>query len=54
MAKFKNESGGLYVLPDGTEVKNGAEVNLNDDQVKNAGVAAWIKAKGLVAQKSGK
>ena len=39
---------GLLVLPDGTEVRNGAEVEVSKETAVNAGVAEWIEAGHLV------
>lgn len=43
MAKHTNTSGGMLILPDGTEVPNGESVEITAETAKNAGVAGWIE-----------
>lgn len=43
MAKHINTSGGMLILPDGTEVPNGEAVEISAKTAENAGVAGWIK-----------
>lgn len=50
MAGFVNQSGALFVLPDGVEVPNGATVDLDAATAEIAGVAQMIEAGKLVAQ----
>lgn len=52
MSAYKNVSGGLLILPDNSEIKDGATVSLSDDALGNAGVKQWIKAKMLVSDAS--
>ena len=49
MSAYKNVSGGLLILPDNSEIKDGATVQLSGDALDNAGVKYWIKSKMLVA-----
>lgn len=51
MAKMVNQSGGSLVMPDGTEVPDGGEVEVSADAQKNAGVAGWIERGRLVSPK---
>jgi len=50
MAGYINTSGAMFVLPDGTEVPNGAAVDLDKATAEIAGVAQMINAGKLVAQ----
>lgn len=50
MAVYTNTSGAAFVLPDGTEVANGATVDLDKATAEIAGVAQMIEAGKLVAQ----
>lgn len=44
MAAYENKSGGLFILPDGTEVPSGATVEISDDVAAIPGVAQMIEA----------
>ena len=48
MAIHSNTSGGLLILPDGTEIANGANAEIPAEMAKNAGVAGWIGSGWLV------
>lgn len=48
MAKMISAYPGKLVLPDGTEIVHGAEVEIGKDLAANAGVAEWVKAGFLI------
>ena len=51
MADYVNQSGGMLILPDGTEIKAGDSAEISGDVAKNAGVRQWIDSNALVAEK---
>ena len=52
MAIHSNRSGGLLILPDGTEIANGANAEIPAETAKNAGVAEWLASGWLVPVKA--
>jgi len=52
MAIHSNTSGGLLILPDGTEIANGANAEIPAETAKNAGVAEWLASGWLVPVKA--
>lgn len=52
MAIHSNTSGGLLILPDGTEIANGANAEIPAAMAKNAGVAEWLASGWLVPVKA--
>jgi len=44
MARYENTSGGIYILPDGTEIKAGESADVSDDVAGVPGVAQWIES----------
>jgi hypothetical protein len=50
MAAYTNKSGGMLILPDGTEIKAGDSADVSGDVAKNVGVAQWIAGGALVAK----
>ncbi len=53
MAAHTNQSGGMLILPDGTEIRNGADASISAELAKNAGVAEWL-GKGWLVPVKGK
>jgi hypothetical protein len=51
MAAYTNKSGGMLILPDGTEIKAGDSAEVSGDVAKNVGVSQWIAGGALVAEK---
>lgn len=49
MAEYVNTSGGLLILPDGSEIKAGDSAEIDDKTAENVGVAQWIEG-GLLDQ----
>lgn len=47
--KLVNLSKSTLILPDGTEIPPGAELDLSGDLAENAGVKSWI-ADGMIGQ----
>lgn len=47
MAGYINASGGVLILPDGTEIQRDAEANITADAAKASGVSEWIE-RGLL------
>lgn len=54
MAKFVSTYPGKLILPDGTEVDNGGDVEISTDLAKNVGVKGWIDGELLVAKAAAK
>ena len=52
MTIHSNTSGGLLILPDGTEIANGANAEIPAAMAKNAGVAEWLASGWLVPVKA--
>ena len=52
MAGYANRSGGMLILPDGTEAPDGTEVEISADTTKNVAVAEWIAKDWLVKAKT--
>lgn len=52
MAVYTNVSGGMLVLPDGTEIPKGEEAEISADTLKASGVAVWLKDGWLVKAKT--
>lgn len=50
MPKFVSAYPGKLILPDGTEVDNGGEVEISAELAKNVGVKGWIDGELLVAK----
>jgi len=48
MVMHTNTSGGLLILPDGTEIANGAKADIPAALAKNAGIAEWLASGWLV------
>ena len=48
MAAYTNTSGGMFVLPDGTEIPSGSTAEIGKDMVAVPGVAQFIEAGKLV------
>lgn len=48
MAVYINQSGGMLILPGGTEVKAGESADISADDAKNVGVQQWIAGEALV------
>ena len=51
MAAYTNQSGGMLILPGGTEIKAGDSVEISADVAKNVGVSQMIDGMALVAEK---
>lgn len=51
MPKFTNTCPGKLILPDGTEIASGAEIEIDAATAKNAGVQEWVAAGWLVEAK---
>ncbi len=51
MVAYNNQSGGMLILPDGTEIKAGDSADVSSDAAKNVGVKQWIDGGALVAEK---
>ena len=50
--KLANKSGGLIVLPDGTEVQHGDSVEVSSDIASTSGVEALIEIGALIGEKA--
>ena len=51
MATYANQSGGMIILPDGTEIKAGDSAEISADVAKNVGVSQMINGGALAAEK---
>ena len=51
MARHTSTYPGTLILPDGTEIKQGDDINIHADLAKNAGVAEWLESGWLVPVK---
>lgn len=51
MAEYVNTSGGLLILPDGSEIKAGDSAEIDAKTVQNVGVSQWIGGGALEAVK---
>jgi len=49
MARHISTYPGTLVMPDGTEIKHGGDVQVTADLAKNQGVAEWIASGWLVS-----
>jgi hypothetical protein len=52
MAAYTNQSGGMLILPNGTEIKAGDSAEISADVAKNVGVSQWVKDEWLVKGKA--
>ena len=48
MARYKNTSGAVFTLPDGRDVPNGSEIDLDAGTLAIPGVSQFIDAGGMV------
>lgn len=54
MAEYTNTSGGLIVLPDGTEIKAGAAAEVSEAMLEIVSVQQFIESGWLVADEKPK
>lgn len=53
MPSYRNDHGGMIVLPDGVEIAKGETAEISVEMAEASGVAALIEAGGLVSEGEG-